>query len=193
MEDMKRSINIQRLVEPLKGSDGEVADNPFSFGSGYRNGGLPDDIMKMVSPIFGFDYMGAAEFEYGALPAAFNKMAEMAEEGKLESFSVDVETSGDSHAWKDEAQGVCKDTVFVVCSAERKEEVTARIHGYARGEDLTSLRTRESVRLESSIRIRAKGNRPPSHIGWLELDNGYFFSVDEDKWKLFSSLFGVEE
>jgi len=60
---------IQRLCAPKN------FDNPFSFGGGYVNGGLSEEAMNLLRPIFSFDYMGSAEFEWGALPKAFEKIA----------------------------------------------------------------------------------------------------------------------
>lgn len=49
--------------------------NPFAFGGGYRFGGLNEKIVAELAPIMTPVYMGAAEFEYGALPKAIQAMA----------------------------------------------------------------------------------------------------------------------
>ena len=72
---MKGTYLIQRLNKPQDLSALGIKDNPFSFGGGYKNGGLSDEAMKYLRGIFSFDYMGAAEFEWGAVPEALNFIA----------------------------------------------------------------------------------------------------------------------
>ena len=54
------------LIQRLEKSKNYV--NPFSFGGGLVNGGLSKDAMSLLKPIFSFDYMGSAEFDFGVLP-----------------------------------------------------------------------------------------------------------------------------
>ena len=74
LKEMKRTYLIQRLEKPrtLKIAGVELKDNPFSFGGGLRNGGLSKDATDLLRPLFSFDYMGAAEFEFGAVPEALS-------------------------------------------------------------------------------------------------------------------------
>jgi hypothetical protein len=72
---MESTYLIQRLSKPQDLSALGIKDNPFSFGGGYKNGGLSDEAMKYLRGIFSFDYMGAAEFEWGAVPEALNFIA----------------------------------------------------------------------------------------------------------------------
>jgi hypothetical protein len=62
---------IQRLEKPSK----DAKWNPFSFGGGYRNGGLSADAVGLLAPVFQPAYMGAAEYEFGALPKALQAVA----------------------------------------------------------------------------------------------------------------------
>lgn len=75
MTEMKRTWLVQRLRKPYN-HPAFGADNPFSFGGGLRNGGLNDEAMGLLRGIFSFDYMGAAEFEFGAIPQAFDRLRE---------------------------------------------------------------------------------------------------------------------
>lgn len=62
MVELEQTWLIQRLNKPYprKDSIGEI----FSFGGGLKNGGLSDNAMALLRPIFSFEYMGAAEFDY---------------------------------------------------------------------------------------------------------------------------------
>jgi hypothetical protein len=70
---MKDSYLIQRLHKPESWRiKGKVLDNAFSFGGGLKNGGLTTKALDLLRDIFSFDYMCAAEFEFGAVPAALS-------------------------------------------------------------------------------------------------------------------------
>lgn len=66
---MKTPYLIQRLKRPIG------TTNPFSFGGGRVNGGLSPEASSILKSIVRFDYMGAAEFEWGAVPQALNSLA----------------------------------------------------------------------------------------------------------------------
>ena len=67
---------IQRLHKPESFKlAGVETDNPFSFGGGLINGGLSKEAMDLLRPIFSFDYMGAAEFEFGEVSKALTALA----------------------------------------------------------------------------------------------------------------------
>lgn len=65
----KQPYLIQRIEPPI------TFINPFSFGGGLRNGGLLPEAMSLLKGIFSFDYMGSAEFEYGAIPNSLDHIA----------------------------------------------------------------------------------------------------------------------
>lgn len=65
---MKNVYYVQKLQAPTKGT------NPFSFGGGLHNGGLSQKGFNVLKDIFSFDYMGSAQFEFGALPKAFEAL-----------------------------------------------------------------------------------------------------------------------
>ena len=68
---MRDSRLIQRLKTP---ANPENPHNPFAFGGGYRNGGLNQEVMTFIKGFCRFDYMGAAEFEWGAVPEGLMKL-----------------------------------------------------------------------------------------------------------------------
>jgi len=187
---MKQSYEIQRLANPLLGNSPLIAlSEAFSFGGGLVNGGLSKDVMHLLNPICGFDYMGSAEFEFGALPKALNAMVAA---GELTAYPLQVKTEDKTPTWfsEDQAGGVCTDVVYVLCPFTQREEVSKRIRRFAQDENLE--RTRERVCLEEAIRIRTKGEHKPRILGWIELNNGYAFFLDKNMWKGFCKLFGVK-
>lgn len=163
-DKMVATYLIQRLQTPIG------AANPFSFGGGLHNGGLSDNAMKLLMGIFSFDYMGAAEFEWGAVPRALHFIAERAEAGSLVTGKLDG-------------------PVYYVCPVSYQKDVIERI---------TNLRTDEyKFRLKEHCGLQAYFS--PNHkrsifttLGWLELDNGFAFFVDIEMYKKFCKLFRLE-
>lgn len=86
---MKRVWLVQRLQEPI---DTGVA-NPFTFGGGLANGGISPVAMGLLSAMFSFDYMGAAEFEFGAVPRAFQALASLSISDELTTSVMDIDGS----------------------------------------------------------------------------------------------------
>jgi len=167
---MKKSYLIQRLQKP------QSFENPFRFGGGYKDGGLSENAMDLLRPIFSFDYMGAAEFEFGALPKTLQKMAENA--SNLVSGNLIATTKNGNEEF-----------VFYICQKDHKLEVVKRIKIKAHSEyGDNNFSCKEWVGLQRVV----DKEKYADHIGWLELDNGYFFFVDKDAWEKTCTLFEVE-
>jgi hypothetical protein len=158
---------VQRLEAPRD-------PNPFSFGGGYKNGGLSDAGMAMIRNIFSFDYMGAAEFEFGAVPQALHFLARQ------------------GHGEKNLVTGTVtfpEGNVYYICPKEYEVDVKGYIGVWARypyGTKDGKGRTKESVRLYEALRKQKYCDT----LGWLELDNGFFFTIDEDMFNKTKELFG---
>lgn len=160
---------VQRLERPFKRM-GPLTDNPFSFGGGYKNGGLTDEAMGLLRGIFGFDYMGSAEFEFGAVPKALQQIAK----AELTAFTFDI----DGH------------TIYSLAPAAWKTDVEARIREFAEKDyGPGAYRLKEITRLHAVLNDEPYTDRL---AGWLELDNGFMFFTDEEMWSKTCKLFGVE-
>ena len=160
-DHMRRTWLIQRLEKPI----GRVS--PFSFGGGLANGGLSKEAMSVLKDIFRFDYMGSAEFEWGAVPVALNFIAEQS--------SLKTIVSG-------ETQGV-----FYICPQSYETGVIAVIKALL--DDEHSLRLKEWCGLSDRVNHPDEYNQ--DKVGWLELDNGFFFFVDKDMFEKTKALFEV--
>jgi hypothetical protein len=183
---MERSWLVQRLEPPRQGRGIFGVDNPFSFGGGLTNGGLSDEAMDLLRGIFSFDYLGAAEFEFGAVPEALSKIAKNAAEYQATSFAVHVADVHKDFREKGPApEGTA--TIYVLCRGAHKAEVFTRIRSWAK-EPYGNLK--EHTQLSSVL--RPCGDWTPDVCGWLELDNGFFFFTDEAMWRGTAALFGIE-
>ena len=185
---MKRSYLIQRLTRPFRFHG---VDNPFAFGGGLKNGGLSDDAMSLLREVFSFDYMGAAEFEFGAVPAALNNLACSGGTGALLGFPMEVAFPkfGKRDWCPDGYSGEGGESdVFVICRHDHKDEIVSRIAAWAKAESYGD--TKEAINLFQSLHYTGE---PDSRCacGWLELDNGFMFFTDKEMWQQCCRLFGV--
>lgn len=187
---MKSSYLIQRLQKPFK-VEGVLSklSNAFAFGGGMKNGGLSDEAMGLLREIFSFDYMGAAEFEFGAVPQALNKIAQ----NRKDYIAFETETKYMYKNWKikQPIKGVAP--VYVICHKDDWKEVTARIRAKAMGDygsHKDNFHTKENVGIDRTLGGDEYASR---NVGWLELDNGFFFFTDAEMYKQVAELFEIVE
>jgi hypothetical protein len=181
-----QSYLVQRLKRPTK-STVLGPDNPFAFGGGLRNGGLSGDAMALLRGIFSFDYMGAAEFEWGAIPEALSGLAKDAD--RLVGFGMGIPLASVPANWRAPKNAPAPEGdghVWVICRHEHQAEAVRRVEAFARGE----ARAKERVGLDAALRPYSEWDGEV--IGWLELDNGWFFFTSEAAWLSTCELFGVE-
>ena len=185
-EELRRSWLVQRLRKPR--NFGPLGGNPFAFRGGLKNGGLSDEAMEIIGCVFGFDYMGAAEFEFGAVPKALHEIAKAADKGKLAAFPFDIALSAVEPNWRDRKSPAPDGsaTVYVLCPRDWGAEVERRVREWA-AKDHTM---KEPTHLPNTLRPYSEWDGDT--VGWLELDNGFFFFTDADMWARTCSIFGVE-
>ncbi len=169
-ERMERSYLIQRLDQPRDRA------NLFAFGGGLRNGGLSNEAMSLLQGIFAFDYMGSAEFEWGAVPAALHFLAEQASKHKVVAGVLP-------------AARLDSRPVYYLCPTSYEAEVKAVISRLI--DDERSFRLKETCGLGDVLNPAANYRRKTA--GWLELDNGFMFFVDLEMFEQTKRLFGIRE
>lgn len=177
---MDRSWLIQRLEKPYEVENNMTKlANAFSFGGGLVNGGLTKEALALLNPLFRFDYMGSAEFEFGAVPETFSKITTNRKD--YVDFTVAVKYKYKDWDSKDTKTGT--HDVFIICNKADKDEVVERISKFAK--DDYSNDTKELVNLNSAL---ANAKYKEDLIGWLELDNGYMFFKDQETGKKTADL-----
>jgi len=147
---------------------------PFDFGGGLKNGGLSDEAMAGLSRIFSFDYMGAAEFEFGAVPKALQTLAEYSLKHELTMITVH--------------------DIYIICPKDITIDVTKWIN-LARVNKHPS--TKEYVGLKGAIN---KENRATYRIrGWLKIESEnrcehpFMFFIDEEMFNNCCYLFHLKK
>lgn len=157
---MRSTRRIQRLKQP------SGRTNPFSFGGGLVNGGFSDVGMDILSKVFSFDYMGSAEFEFGALPAALLFLLKQGEDQQLVAGK---------HG-----------QVFYISPIVYENEVKKRLDQLIANE--RELYLCEWCGLANSLNQPIDAYKT---VGWIELDNGFMFFVDEQMFNKAKNLFGA--
>lgn len=189
---MKHSFLIQRLETPFILKDGQIDASCLAFGGGLRNGGIAEDAMKMLKQIWSFDYMGSAEFEFGAVNEALEKLTR--EQIELVAGFFSVPYKYEQYNWGDTPEQKYSGTekVFYLCRKEDESEVKDRIKTFAiAGTSEVRVHTKEVIGLDRAMSPAGITDRRPI-VGWLELDNGYMFFTDVTMWRRTCDLFGVK-
>lgn len=191
---MVRSWLVQRLEKPHQFEiGGKTVDNPFSFGGGLRNGGLSPEAMDLLRPVFSFNYMGSAEFEFGAVPKALQRIAGFAGDGLLDTDEFEIRRTEVKPDFR-EPKGYTPEgsaPVYVLAPTDWMSEIEDRIRLWAR-EGYDS-RLKETTNIDRVLRPNPKGENYYDRLqGWLELDNGFMFFTDEGMFRSVAEIFGVE-
>lgn len=175
-KEMDGTWLIQRLLQPrsFKLPGMEFKDNPFSFGGGYKNGGLSDEAMGFIRTIWSFDYMGSAEFEFGAVPTALRFIAGQASKNNLLAGHVELN------------QG---EIVYFLCPKPYEAGVKKLI-AQLRNDEF-KLRLKEYCGLARYF-TEKDNEYAQDYAGWLELDNGFMFFVNKEIFEKTCALFGVK-
>ena len=177
---MERSWLIQRMQKPT----GRV--NPFSFGGG--GSGFHPDVADQLKDVCDWDYMGAAEYEFGSPAKAFNRMIVGKKKLKAGAFKVpykyDRRAWGDTPAKQFEGEG----KVFYICPKKAIEEIQTRIAKWAK--DYQYGDTRDDVKLDEAL--AGEGSGYSKCCGWFDIDNDFMFFTDEKMWREFCGGFSIK-
>lgn len=203
---MNETYLIQRLNPPVK-KVGNLFDNLHRAFGGHMLQ-LTKEAWDLLDPIFTIDYMGAAEYEFGTIP---NVLRAMAQAGLVEGY-VDIEGRQIKPSWdrkQDHEKALKKYNaikkrghtpkkpkpkmelpedrrVYYLCRKDHEQYVRELIVRAAKGEVHTKCGHNFDYALDPYNRaIRTKG--------WLELDNGFFFFLDEKMWRRTKELFDSSE
>lgn len=153
-----------RLVQRLKAPNYRIVDGVkkdiHAFGGGDKNGGLTEEHMSVLREIFSFDYMGAAEFEYGNVASAVCKLVDDGLKGLLIKGKIKKGS----------------DRIFYICPEWMKVEVVKRIKKLRDGKYKNI-----DLKAHCGLKEHFESKYPFDKVivGWLELDNGFMFFTDE--------------
>jgi hypothetical protein len=218
--DTNKSYLIHRLNkpdEPTPQGDWNVKVNR-AFGEGGGGLGLSDEARKLFRAVCNFDYMGAAEFEFGAVPNVLREIADKRE--RLVSFSFVLEVKDITPGYWRERQArelrqkeleaakkagkkparakkvvVTKEvepkTFYCICAKGLEEYTkTLILNISARTQNL-----KENCRFSDVLDPEPTKEPKPWHDklqGWLVYNPGIFFFVDKTMHDRMANIFQVE-
>jgi len=182
---MKEPYLIQRLKKPYKievkdSLMGKLAE-AFTFGGGMSKGGIRKEAWDIITQIWRYDYMGSAEFEFGAVPESLERMAKSK---KLIKFETLVKANHYSYGNKKRLSA--EGTVHIICDKEFKDQVAEYIRVMAAAQE--KYRTKEYVGLAQSI---CGAEYYTDTVGWHDIINDYMFFTDKEMFDNTCKLFGL--
>lgn len=195
---------IQALNKPQK-REGVLKVNPFSFGGG--GSGLTKDALEMLSDLWDPEYMGAAEYEFGAFRDALNMIIEFRRDNRLVAVPMvvkghEAEKLNERSSWYTEGQKIRESVVYVIANKNHLNDIQKVIQSLLTHDKIVDRHGYESpVRLKCGIRLwnalfdpswywQDKGHH--NFGGGLELDNGWFVFSDEEMFTKVCKFFEVE-
>lgn len=184
---------IQRLDPPRAGQDGTLLpDNPFSFGGGLLNGGLTEEAMILLRPLFTFDYMGSAEFEFGIVPLTLGFIVDNRKKYKTQVLDAITKAK---HTAK----------IYLIIPKKFEEEILAFVineafdpasaMGGRRGGLKEATRLSRTIDANNPVVLNSHPDSVTTYHragGWLELDNGFMFFTDKTMFEGIAKLFEIK-
>jgi hypothetical protein len=194
---VKDTYLVQRLKDAYRTEQDEKIERAFG-GDRIQMG--PDGWQALRS-VFSFDYMGAAEYEFGTIPKCLNAMG--MDHAKLVATQITVPANEIEPNWGRKrtaktAKGkprkrqpilppVMDRTVYLLCRQEHVQGAEERIRLLAGNKIRTKMGTNFPQALDP---IEVQGSTLALETkGWLELDNGFLFFVDKAMWRRATMLF----
>ena len=179
---------LQRLKKP-------VNEKRYSIGRAFSKVSMSEEAWEITKELCEFDYMGAAEYEFGTINTTMHSLAAAAQREGLSSFSFvmrpqdrKLNTSRQRKQPKLRFPAPKSVRVMGICQTYRLAEIREHTkslcsdeykHNFKRGPLINSaLDPIEDW--ETDLR------------GWIDLDNDYMFFCDEDMWRGFCSLLQVD-
>jgi hypothetical protein len=180
---------LQVLTEAPQ-TDWDKGLDKMSFGGG--GSGLTKDAWAIVNKLFGFEYMGSAEFEFGALPKALHALSK----AELDTSEVIIEAR---HIERDDwtRTGLAKKkevppypgdtTVYVLSQKGQLDDIKKILKGVADGSHRCKDYHRGKYIFDP---IKPEGRR---YIGWLNVqpEEAFIALTDKTTFERVCAVFGM--
>lgn len=172
------------------------------FGGGML--GLTEKAWDLFDPVFDIDYMGAAEYEFGTFPRAIKELIDGFRASGVVAFQFAIERKDVlPNDWgrgslafnrkgkkKRPPAELSRPTepaiVYMLCRSDHATEAEAVVRRIVGG----TLKVRDVTMINHAL--DPLDDRDRKWAGWFELDNGFFFFVDEGMWRSVCEWFGIE-
>jgi len=172
---------LQRLLRPS--NDSMLNINAFSIGGGT---GLNKEAWEIISQCWEFDYMGAAEFEYGALPKSLKRFVKK----NLIGFELIIPADKIKKIWEVQRENIKINdaTVYVICGLEEKNSVAEAIVKIAGDKfELKEFSMFPDTLQKKYVDEKMRGFI--KYCGWIDIINDFMFFTDKEMYERSLILF----
>lgn len=185
---------VQRLLEKPKNDRQALASKVWSFGGG--GSGMSDEAWEHIQEIVDIDYMGAAEFEFGAFPKCLTRIINRRDEYScwMLEFGDEQIKKGAWRRWTKKLKDGSKvppkpksSKVFVIGPSDQRPDVESLILRVGTGE----AHLKESACFDLDPNPDYARSKPP--VGWLDIKNDVAWFLDEDTRDAFAAMIGVKK
>jgi len=166
-------METSSLIQILKAPEKRKGWGAFGAGG---DGGFSDEAKELIDPIFSFHYMGAGQFEWGAVPEALLKIGNFYVAKRQVIGEIDLDGP-----------------VYYLCLDQHEKEVVRRITKLGNKGDYNG---EWSLKAPSSFKAALLARSPSIdskwaevYKGWLELNNGYMFFLDKEMFEKTDAMF----
>lgn len=205
---------LQRMKKPHENiQDGDFkvkADQVFGEGGGGLR--LSDEGRRLFRDVTAWDYMGSAEFEFGALPKALGKMAQselVVDKFVLEAKHIkrnwwheskardarraEIKSAKDAgkkppRAKPTKAPELKDPTFYILCVKGWEDYTKALITNLAK----CTQSLKGGSNFTEVLDPTSKSSYAADLQGWLDIDNGIFFFIDKTMFERVCLIFQVD-
>jgi len=181
--EFKQPTLIQSLLSPESPDESPRATTAFGIGSS----GLSEAQAEALTGVLVFNKMGKSEFERSNVTATFRNLSYMRK--SLNRAAIKTQVKPLVFYENSEFLKPKETTIYVIAP----EEIFADVVNFVRAEGQgpqTSLVAATNLQ-DTVFNETIQGERPIT--GWLEHDNGFFFTVDETMFQNMCQIFGVSK
>lgn len=209
---------IQRLGPPLSEKDGVQPIQCDAWLGLAPFAGMPVQARRAFSALSTLEYMGSAEFEFGAIPQTLEYIVEQMQKGELIAYEHVCSGSIERHysvelseiPWIKDLPEVKRNAILDAFSYDNKDVVSPiliEVSVYAISPRhfrphvdaiIDALAAQENVRLKEPAHFREVLFSPPEFqrhvpttVGWMEIDNGFLFFADKSIWEKWLQALGL--
>ncbi len=155
MKELKRTYLVQSLSRSKK-----FLINPFSFGGGLKNGGLSNKLINFISPLFSFDHIKAAEFEFGIVSKFFHIVMYNIKEYSLEEFIIN------------------KAPLYIICNSDKRDLINKKVIELSN----SAIQYKRETNLDIVLGLNNNYRKEDyDTIGWIELNNNFMIFLEKVK------------
>lgn len=179
---LRSTTLVQRLQAPRKVGDLEEMFSPRYF--------FNQEEKEILAKAFFIETMGNAHFEFGAVPKTLRDFKERAQTGEIVAQTYTATIQADS--WEIQREGYLQQadvSFYLLGTPEANERAKKIINSDARlsGQHDRDLHLQEATKLHDLLSPKKTKTE-----GWLELNNGFFFSANYDMFASTAQFLGVK-